>query len=34
DYTNPMLPVNQTAIDIALQPVGPDGKRKVMCFWH
>ncbi|PNX75198.1 polypyrimidine tract-binding protein, partial [Trifolium pratense] len=28
DYTNPMLPVNQTAIDIALQPVGPDGKRK------
>ncbi|MCH85100.1 polypyrimidine tract-binding protein 1-like, partial [Trifolium medium] len=28
DYTNPMLPVNQTAIDITLQPVGPDGKRK------
>ncbi|GAU36162.1 hypothetical protein TSUD_275220 [Trifolium subterraneum] len=28
DYTNPMLPVNQTAIDIALQPIGPDGKRK------
>ncbi|XP_057447637.1 polypyrimidine tract-binding protein homolog 1-like isoform X2 [Lotus japonicus] len=28
DYTNPMLPVNQTAIDGALQPVvGPDGKR-------
>ncbi|XP_027187986.1 polypyrimidine tract-binding protein homolog 1-like isoform X2 [Cicer arietinum] len=29
DYTNPMLPVNQTAIDGALQPViGPDGKKK------
>ncbi|XP_027359582.1 polypyrimidine tract-binding protein homolog 1-like isoform X2 [Abrus precatorius] len=29
DYTNPMLPVNQTAIDTALQPViGPDGKKK------
>ncbi|KAJ1377416.1 RNA-binding domain superfamily [Sesbania bispinosa] len=29
DYTNPMLPVNQTAIDGALQPaIGPDGKKK------
>ncbi|KAF1877417.1 hypothetical protein Lal_00040132 [Lupinus albus] len=29
DYTNPMLPVNHTAIDGALQPViGPDGKKK------
>ncbi|KAK7266411.1 hypothetical protein RIF29_19055 [Crotalaria pallida] len=29
DYTNPMLPVNHTAIDGALQPaIGPDGKRK------
>ncbi|KAL1338119.1 polypyrimidine tract-binding protein homolog 1 isoform X1 [Arachis hypogaea] len=28
DYTNPMLPVNHTAIDGALQPVvGPDGKK-------
>ncbi|XP_058778817.1 polypyrimidine tract-binding protein homolog 1-like isoform X1 [Vicia villosa] len=29
DYTNPMLPVNQTAIDSTLQSaIGPDGKRK------
>ncbi|XP_061350645.1 polypyrimidine tract-binding protein homolog 1-like isoform X2 [Gastrolobium bilobum] len=28
DYTNPMLPVNHTAIDGALQPaLGPDGKK-------
>ncbi|XP_027349629.1 polypyrimidine tract-binding protein homolog 1-like isoform X2 [Abrus precatorius] len=29
DYTNPMLPVNYTAIEGAVQPaVGPDGKKK------
>ncbi|KAJ1399677.1 RNA-binding domain superfamily [Sesbania bispinosa] len=29
DYTNPMFPVNQTAIDGAIQPtIGPDGKKK------